>query len=176
MSWGLDLFDGLPELRAIGLPQVLVYVQEWIKTPLAREFSVMAIDVSEDFRFSPNIGLTHETEDGETVVVPFDEMLHYIVDRHFEDADQRQSLHERIHQRRREQGESGRIYTADLGPRYPLYLVCKNSGCQNLMQTQFTAHVGQQLGKDSANVTCPRCQHTYLYSTDELSFLSTPLS
>ncbi len=174
MHPGIDLLANLPQLAAIGQQQLALYCAEWLATPLAREFAVVGIDISDDLRFNVLINLQHKTEDGETLIVPFDEMLHYIVDRHFGDSDERRSLHEQIDLLRRGKGEAGRVFQADLGPAFPTYLVCKNSGCQNLMQTQYTAYVGERLTGDAANVTCPRCQHTYLYSATDLQFLVSP--
>ena len=66
---GAAPLDDLPELAALGRQRLNAYCQDWLATPVAKEFAVTAIHVDEHLRLHPTVTLSHAFADGEDVII-----------------------------------------------------------------------------------------------------------
>lgn len=74
-----------PELAAIGDEQLQVYCDEWLQRPIAKQYAVAQITIDADLLLQINLELHVPVQQGEQILLPSDELLGYIVDRHFHD-------------------------------------------------------------------------------------------
>ena len=75
--------------------------------------------------------------------IPIDELLSYIIDLHFEDAEKRRELHASVRDVRQHWAELNRDYEAAVGRMGTLYLTCKNPLCRAELETAHQAQKGR---------------------------------
>jgi hypothetical protein len=111
---------------------------------------------------------------GDEVFIPIDEVLGFIVDRHFPDANERRWLHAQIRDVRQRWGELGKDYEATVGRVGTLYLVCKNPDCGNQMLTEQKAAERQHINCPTFDIMCLKCGQTHPYGSSDLQLKFDP--
>jgi hypothetical protein len=96
MSISVDILHLFPDLAAIEKAKLQVYCNEWLRRPVARDRGVAQIIVDDQRNLLVTLDDVCTAFDGDHVFIPIDELLGYIVERHFTDADQQQGLHFQI--------------------------------------------------------------------------------
>ncbi|MCI0333794.1 MAG: hypothetical protein L0228_11300 [Planctomycetes bacterium] len=148
----IDYLQAFPELVAIGRQQLQRYCDEWANRPIAREFGIAQVFVDDELLLSVHLDAR---QTGDIVIIHLDELLGYIVDNHFPDAEQRRELHGRI----REVRLSGRFGNPRgqviRGRRGTLYLTCKSCGAE--METEQQGIEGWTVECPPQHLTCPVC-------------------
>src|SRR5437016_1793845 len=139
MANSIDILHFIPDLRAIGQPQLQAYCDEWLQRPIAREFAVAQIRVNHDLMLHINLELQPIVHGDERVFLPIDELLDYVVDCHFHDADKQRELHIAIRESRKRWGD----YEVVVGRVGTLWLICKNPACGVELETDHAATEGQ---------------------------------
>ena len=152
-----------PELATIGQAQLQDYCDDWVQTQSARQSCVRKLTVGENLLLYSDFRVPDTVKDGDVLVFPMDELLRYIVDRHFADAATRCRLRNDIADARRQWGSLHREYRVTLGRRGPLFLTCKNPDCRSELQTQFVGYENQEVVCEPTDVACPHCGSTCKY-------------
>jgi hypothetical protein len=160
MSVSVDLLHLFPDLAAIGQADLQVYCKEWVQRPIARDCGVAQIIVDEQRHMQVLLDQSLAIRHGGEVFVPIDELLSYIVDRHFRDASERQRLHASIPTARQRWSELGREYEASVGRVGTLYLICKNPDCAAQMMSDKKAPEGQRINCPAFDIMCLKCGNT----------------
>lgn len=168
MAQGIDILHLFPDLAAIGQQQLQAYCDDWLRRPMAREFAVAQLTVDERLMLQINLTTQGPAFCGDRVFIPVDELLGYIVDCHFDDADKRRELHASIRETRRRWGALGRDYEVTIGRVGTLYLTCKNPECRTELETHHQATQNQEIICPPTDVTCPVCGSTYKYGGNDL--------
>jgi len=78
----MDVLKCFPPLMALGRQRLQQLCDEWVKTPVAKEFSVIEMRVGYEatgFALNPRIDLYHAVQDGEGVRFPMDDLLTYLL-------------------------------------------------------------------------------------------------
>jgi hypothetical protein len=151
-----DILKTFPDLAAIGESQLQSYCDEWAKRPVAKQFAVTHITVDAALMLHIYLASENVVELGDQAVLPIDELLGYIIDRHFQDADKRKKLHAAVREARNME-TVGRIW-----------LKCKNQACGAELETHHFASPGQEIVCPPTKVTCPGCGVTSEYEGGDL--------
>jgi hypothetical protein len=93
MSSGIDILHLFPELAAIGQEQLQLYCDEWLRRPIAREYALAQIMVDDRLLLYISVDTTGPIMHGDRAFIPIDQLLDYIIDRHFQPSNKRRGLH-----------------------------------------------------------------------------------
>ena len=143
MSHGIDLFHLFPEMASIGQQQLQVYCHEWVRRPMAREYGLAQIIVDNELLLHLSLEASGAVMCGDRAFIPIDELLGYIIDRHFPDANMRRELHANVRETRRRWAELNRDYEIAVGRMGTLWLTCKNPACEAELKTEQQGHKTQ---------------------------------
>jgi hypothetical protein len=168
LSAAIDILHLFPELTAIGEKDLQVYCDEWLSRPMAREFGIAQIVVDERLLLTVNLDAERVGFVGDNVFIPIDELLGYMIDRHFQESDKRRRLHASVRETRERWSELHRDYEATIGRSGMLYLVCKNADCRATLTTSHRGFEGQVVECPPCDVTCPVCAATHVYEGSDL--------
>jgi hypothetical protein len=168
MTSGIDILHLFPELAAIGQEQLQMYCSEWLRRPIAQEYSLAQITVYDELLLHIIVDASGPILCGDRAFIPIDELLGYIIDRHFQAADKQRELHAIVRDTRRHWAELGRDYEIAVGRMGTLYLTCKNPRCRAELETEQRAREGQEISCKHTPVTCPFCGCTYDYEGRDL--------
>src|SRR5262249_20836341 len=104
--------------------------------------------------------------------IPLDELLGFIVDKHFPDPQQRRDLHAKIRDSREQLRNTGEEFQATMGRLGTLNRTCKNPLCASQMRTDVKAAEGQRINYGPEDMTCFTCGQTFAHdgSDFKLSF------
>jgi hypothetical protein len=169
MTGGIDILHLFPDLAAIGQEQLQVYCAEWLRRPMAREYGLAQIMVDDELLLHLSLAASGAVMYGDRAFIPIDELLGYIIDRHFNEADKWRELHHSVRDARRRWAELGRDYEMEVGRIGTLWLTCKNPECRAELKTAQQAREGQELICNPIPVTCPFCGGNYEYDDRDLS-------
>ena len=171
---GFEVLEVFPEIRALGEARLQQICNEWLETPIAKEFAVSSVNVRtkhSKLRLTFRCDVTHKVQDREEYWFPMDKLLFYIADRGVQSEVDRKRVKARIVSARQRGGpEVYQRFVVNLGPELPLFLTCKNPECRNLMMTQFRGRKCERAIWGPSPVKCPRCQGEYEYDQDDLHF------
>jgi len=103
--------------------------------------------------------------------VPIVELVDYIIDEHFPEAEKRRQLHAEFRNLRKQWEAEGRSYTAIAGRVGTLYLQCKNAACAVLMETPYKATQGMIITCPPCELSCPACGHLDTYDGSDLQLV-----
>lgn len=165
IEWG----EARPDVATIGQAKLQVYCDQWLQRPLARGYGIAQLSVDCELLLTVNVNPSHAAFVDNRVFFPVDELLGYIIDEQFQDADKRRQLHDQVRDLRQRWDELGREYEVTVGRVGNLYLTCKNPGCGALLETTLQAAEGQVIKGPPCDVTCPVCGHTDTYSGNDLN-------
>jgi hypothetical protein len=168
MAKGLDLFGLFPEIVAIGQPQLQLYYNEWAKRPIARQHSVAQVFVDQQLVLHFHMDVDCGIRPGVHTFIPTDQLLVYIVERHFPEPDYRRELCARIQDVRLRWGEVGYGYEVTISRKGRFYLTCKNPACHAELES---AHVGterQAVSCPPTQLTCPQCGASFIGDGSDL--------
>jgi hypothetical protein len=171
MALAVDILQLFPDLAAIDRAQLQSYCHEWLQRPIARECGIAQIIVDDRRNMQVTLDETAAEFHGDHVFVPIDELLGYIVDRHFAEATERRRLHASIRDTRNHWEETGRDYEATVGHIGTLYLVCKNPACAAQLMTDQKATEGQRINCPSFDIECLKCGQTHVYVGDDFKLM-----
>jgi hypothetical protein len=170
----IDIFNHFTETKSLGAARLQSICDNWLTTSIAKEFAIESIKVVEveskiEFIFATNF--THTVEDREEYFFPMDELLLYIADHAVGSDDQKAAFKKAIVAKRRAGGpDVYRRFMVNLGPKLPLFLVCKNPQCAFPMMTQFCAHKCETFKWGPVEVECVRCHARHHYDQGDLQF------
>jgi hypothetical protein len=105
---------------------------------------------------------------GDQAVLPIDELLGYIIDRHFQDPDKRKELHTAVREARNRWGEHEMQHAVSVETVGRIWLKCKNPACGAQIETHHFASPGQEIICPPTKVTCPGCGGIYEYEGRDL--------
>ncbi|MCK4871630.1 MAG: hypothetical protein KAS72_02785 [Phycisphaerales bacterium] len=169
---GLAVLEPYPELRAIGRGALQVLCQAWLKTPVAKECGVAAVEIREEgdtLTISVGFRLTHAVSDEEDCFFPMDRLLQYLAEEGLGGEGEGADVLDRITRLRRKVGpDVFQRFTARTGPSVPLLLRCKNTACGHLMMSQFRKRHSESIQWGPHPVCCPRCKISFPYDQDDL--------
>lgn len=171
MSNGADVFHFFPELAEIGRKQLQAYCDEWQQRPIARQHGVSLINVDDDLGVSFNLNPARVGHVSERVVLPIDELLVYIVERHFADPDERRRLFRTIRDTKHRWDELGQDYGASMNRQGRLHLTCKNPDCRAELETGQDGVEGWTVTVPPTDLMCPLCGVTATYYGSDLHLL-----
>jgi hypothetical protein len=103
---------------------------------------------------------------GENVFIPIDELLGYIIDRHFTDPAERRWLQTSVLDARQRRDEVNRNYESTVGRVGTLYLICKSCGAT--LKTHHKGIEGQRLECPLCEVSCTACGWSDVYDGSDL--------
>jgi hypothetical protein len=169
VAQGNDILHLFPELAAIGRQQLQAYCDEWLLRPMARQYGVSLIAVSDDLLLCVNLDRDHVEHVGDRMFIPIDQLLAYIVERHFTDPAKRRQLYQCIRDARLNSERFGRDYEATVGRSGRLYLTCKT--CHAELETSHEGVEGWAVTCPPAELTCPACGAVGTYDGDDLHLL-----
>jgi hypothetical protein len=174
MALDVNILLLLPDIANIGREKLQAYCDEWLQRPVAREFGCADLIIGSDLRLTVNLdGERAEFVDSDRVFLPLDELLGYIIDAHFTDADKRRELHTEVRNLRTRLAEAGGEYKVSIGRSGQLWLKCKNPVCDVSLETSQRAIEGHTIICPPFSVTCPVCGHTDTYSGGDLKVMRT---
>lgn len=163
MSASVDILHLFPDIATIGKSELQGYCDDWVQRPIARDCGVAQIIVDDRRRMQVLFDRSGAALTGDQAFFPIDELLGFIVDRHFATPDVRRRLHTTIRDARERLGEQVRDYVAAIGRVGTLYLICKNPGCNAQMMSDRQAAEGQRINIPTFNVECLTCGQTHVY-------------
>jgi hypothetical protein len=168
MASGIDLLHLFPALAAIGQQQLQAYCNEWVRRPIAQEYGIAQIIVDGELLLHIGLDASSLLMHDDRAFIPIDELLGYIIDRHFEDAEKCRELHASVRDVRQRWAELNRDYEAAVGRMGTLYLTCKNPLCLAELETAHQAREGQRINCKPIPMTCPFCGSTNVYEGHDL--------
>ena len=157
-----EAFVSFPEVMALGHDRLQQFCDEWCKMPVAREFSVSRVLISEDCRcFDPNIRLDAANYDkGDIVHFPFDRLMEYVITRGFP-ANERQVLRDRLLLMRQSVGVELYQRFETTVDAYTLATCCPH--CHRVILTQLRIFATEPLPlRETERVTCFNCNHEFV--------------
>jgi hypothetical protein len=163
LAVSVDILQLFPDLAAIDHSELQIYCDEWLQRPLARECGMAQIVIDGQFNMQVMLDEAGAVFHGDEVFIPIDELLGFIIDRHFTDANERRRLHAEIRDARKRWDELGKDYEATVGRVGTLYLVCKNPDCAAQMMSDKKAAQGQRINFGPMDITCTTCDQTFAY-------------
>lgn len=167
MASSVDILHLFPDLTAIGPTELQVYCDEWVQRPIAHERGIAQIIIDERRHMQVLFDGSTAALSGDHAFIPIDELLGFIVDRHFTDSDDRRRLHAGIRDARQRLGECIRDYVAGIGRIGTLYLVCKNAACAAQMMSDRKATAKQRINFGPMDITCTTCWQTFVYDGND---------
>ncbi len=175
MPRGMPVLKVFPEIKALGKHRLQELCDAFRVTYVAREFAITKLNVQTidgDLSLDFMCELTHTFKLDEEYYFPMDELLYFIADHGIEDEAKRESVKSRIQLARQKVGpDTYRRFTLKPGPKLPLFLTCKNSTCQNLMQTQLTAYRCERVEMEYIEpIACPRCGQESQFTDKDFHF------
>jgi hypothetical protein len=172
MSRDVDILCLLPDVATIGRKKLQAYCDEWLRRPVACEFGCSDLIVGSDLLLTIVVDRKRaEFLGSDHVFLPMDELLGYIIDAHFTDANKRRELHAAERDIRMRLAESGGDYKVSMGRVGLLWLKCKNPACDVSLETTQRAIKGQTINCPPFSVTCPVCGHTDTYDSSDLKVM-----
>jgi hypothetical protein len=168
MAESVNILLLLPEVAAIGRQRLQIYCSEWLQRSIAREFAVTHLIVGDDLALTVNIDDSRARFAGEQAFIPIDELVGYIVDQHFDDADTRRRLHDQLRDIRKSWADQGYRYSVMAGRVGRLWIKCKNPNCDASLESAQEAIEGQTIHCPASLVTCPVCGETHSYDGSDL--------
>lgn len=168
MAANVDILLLLPDVATIGQAKLQVFCDQWLRRPLAHEYGISQLAVGGDLKLTVNLDPSRAEFVGDRVFFPVDELLGYIIDEQFQDADKRRQLHDQVRELKQRWHQLGRDYEATVGRVGNLYLTCKNPVCGAMLETTLRATEGQVIEGPPCEVTCPACGHTNTYDGSDL--------
>jgi hypothetical protein len=169
MAKSIDVFLLVPEIAAIGQERLQRSCDEWRERPLAKQLGCADSIVGADRMLTVNIDLAvAQKVQSDQVFLPLNELLGYVIDRHFPDLNKRRELHGEVRRIRKLLAESGVEYQGMAGRSGQLWLKCKKPSCDVWMETAQRAIEGQTITCPPVSVTCPACGHTDYYDGSNL--------
>jgi hypothetical protein len=163
LSAPLDILHSIPDVAAIEQAQLQVYCDEWVKRPLARKLGIAHFVVDSGRMLQAVLDADRAAIIGVDVYIPFDELVGYIIDRHFADADERRRLHVQLREARNHWPETNLGAEVLIGRVGTYYLVCKNPTCGVWMETAHKGVEGGTVECPRCELTCPECGHVAIY-------------
>jgi len=166
---GMDVFDGFPELSAIGREALQKHCDDWLKTSIARQSRINVLTIGEKGSklVIANIGIEtpYDVQPGEVLHFPIDYLLYYLIE-HIAPSDQHDRLKALVVEKRFYGGPM--VYQQfKVAPREPLAVTCKNPHCRELLKTQLMGYAGRPPIGDIEPVTCPRCGVSSTYEPED---------
>jgi len=155
----MDVFRCYPEICALGQRRLQELCDEWVSTPVAKEFMVGAVRVGADLRIKCDVAVSHSVENGEIFHFPVDDLLRFVTINGLEGAELRAKVLGEISARRKTAGP--RAYQRFRLKAQPLFVTCKNPTCDNVMQ--HNVPVGSRMTNLPVRAQCPRCEQIYEY-------------
>ncbi len=155
----IDVLHLIPELAAIGQHSLQQYCNEWRCRRIAR--GVTLIHVTDQLNLRIWVDAQPGTKKGKVFL---DELVNYIVDRHFRDTAQRRELILKV--RRSKVHWAERHYEIQIGRRCEIWMICKNCGAE--LQTIHEVIERQPVALPTTFVTCPHCHLTFLCDENDL--------
>jgi hypothetical protein len=159
----LDILQLFPDLAAIGTTELQVLCDEWLQRPIARDCGIAQIIIDERRHMQVLVDRSGAALDGDYSFLPIDELLGFIVDRHFAESNGRRQLHAAIRDARQRLGELVREYVASIGRVGSLYLICKNPACKTQMMTDRKATAEQRINCPTFDIECLTCGQIHPY-------------
>jgi hypothetical protein len=166
MPSAIDILNLIPEVAAIGQPQLQEYCSQWLDRPLARQYGIAQLAVDDRLGLTVNLDAQRAEFVGDRALIPIDELIGYIIDSHFQDRAERDRLHLTARAIRNGINETGHQYEATLGRTGTLYLICKSCGA--VLETEHKGIEGQVVECPPCNVTCPACGRSNVYDGSDL--------
>jgi hypothetical protein len=163
MASRIDILRLFPELAVIGPIQLQTYCHEWLRRPIAREFGFTQLLIDNQLLIYAAIDPTRAGFIGEKAYLPIDELLGYIIDRHFTDHDERRRLHAAVRDTRNRRRDYGPDYGVNIGRLGTLCLTCKNPTCHAIMETDQIACELDRITYGPINIECLTCGQTHPY-------------
>jgi hypothetical protein len=167
----IDILQLFPDLAAIGKNELQVNCNEWLERPIARECGLAQIIVDDQRNMQVTLDEAAAEIHGDLARLPLDELLGYIVDRHFTEASERQRLHASIRDERQRLDELGKRYEVTIGRVGTLYLVCKNPDCATQMMSDKKAAEGQRINSPTFDIMCLKCGQTHAYEGSDFKLM-----
>lgn len=158
----------LPDVAAIGRTKLQDYCNDWLKRPIAREYSITHLIVGSDLLLTVNLDANDVDMDRARAFIPIAELLDYIIDQHFDQPVRRRELHDAARDIKQRWGEIGYHYVGMARRVGNLWLKCKNPACDFSLETVQQAVEGQRIHCPPCRVTCPMCGHTDVYDGSDL--------
>ncbi len=170
MAVTVDILHLFPDLAAIGPTVLQLYCNDWLQRPIARECGITQLVINDQRNMEVLIdvmrALGRHERPGE-VFFPVDELLDYIVDRHFTDSSERNRLHTAVRDTRKHWQATGKDYAAEVRRVGTLYFECKNPGCRSKMISDKQAGEGQRITFGPMDITCTTCNQTFTYDGND---------
>lgn len=163
MAIYVDILQLFPGLATIDQKELQVYCDEWLQRPIARQCGLAQIIVDDQRNMQVMLDKAAAEIHGDHVFLPLDELLGYIVDRHFTDANERRRLHASIRDARQVGSECDKDYEITMGRVGTLYFVCKNPDCGAVMTSDRKALEGQRINSPTFDIMCLKCGQTHAY-------------
>jgi hypothetical protein len=167
----IDILTLIPDVAAIGQMKLQGYCDEWLKRPIAREYGFVQLNVTRDLVLEALVEECRVKFVGDRALLPFDELLGYIIDQHFRDADQRRQLHAQLRECRKQLIGLGQEYELTAGNVGRYYLKCKNPNCDVFIETSHQGIEGIAVTCPPCEVTCPACGHSAMYDGNDFTLL-----
>lgn len=161
MAFAVDILHLFPELAAIAHAELQRYCRESLQRPVECSRGVTEIIVDDQRNLLITLNDVLAGARGAHIFIPIDELLGYIVEQHFADADDQFRLLATIRDVRHHWEETGRDYEATVGRIGTLYLVCKTPACAAQLVTDQVAAEGQPINCPTFDIMCLKCGQTH---------------
>jgi hypothetical protein len=168
MSEQVNVFHSFPEIAAIGRAALQALCDTWKQTPIAREFAVTELTVTEALDLDFVCQMNHQVQNGEAYYFPMDELLFFIAEHGEFDLIDRERLRARIVRAREAGPDVFRRFRVRLGERLPLFVTCP--GCHNTMQTQLSAHRNETIEMYKEVLHCIRGHQPFQITGSDFHF------
>jgi hypothetical protein len=163
-----DILLILPDIAAIGQGKMQGYCNEWLQRPISRQYGIVQVNVATDLTIQVLLDEHSAKLIGGRAFVPVDELLGYIIDQHFGQAEKRHQLHAKLRDAKNRVGSDHRGQDVVVGKLGTYYLQCKNPACNALMETPHKGTAGILVTCPPTQLTCPVCGYTDLYDGSNL--------
>jgi hypothetical protein len=171
MAEPINILLLLPDVATIGQTKLQGYCDEWLQRPVARQYGVAQINVRADLRTEVLLDAHCVDASEDTPFIPLGELIDYIIDEHFSDAEKRRQLHAEFREARKRIGAEGGVFDATVGRVGTFHLRCKNAACAVLMETPYKGVEGLNITCPPCELTCPACGHSALYDGSDLQLV-----
>lgn len=164
----LNIFQSIPEVAALEQTQLQAYCDQWVQRPIAQKLGIAYFVVDSQRMLQVVLDADHAALIGSDVYIPFDELVGFIIDCHFADADERRLLHAQLREVRSHWPDNNHGVEVMVGRVGTLYLVCKNPACDIWMETSHKGVEGGIVECPPCEVSCPVCGHVDVYDGTDL--------